>query len=133
MADYLERQLGVPVSLLHGDMADTQEHRKRLRRFNGNVAEEDRRAMMERFRKNSPAIMVATNLIGSGLDIPLANLIVITDSDAFGEAEIQATVGRVGRRERPSDAGDAGRTRPSSCETSRLMREAARGCRTGAW
>ncbi|MHB2018282.1 MAG: helicase-related protein [Candidatus Xenobia bacterium] len=104
MADYLERQLQVPVSILHGDMADTQEHRKRLRRFSGNVAQEDRRAMMERFRKHSPAIMVATNLIGSGLDIPLADLIVITDSDSFGEAELEQLVGRVGRRERASDA-----------------------------
>jgi superfamily II DNA/RNA helicase len=49
-------------------------------------------------------VLAATNLIGSGIDIPAADLIVITDSDAFGESEIEQLIGRVGRRERPSDA-----------------------------
>ena len=49
-------------------------------------------------------MLAATNLIGSGIDIPAADLIVITDSDAFGESEIEQLIGRVGRRERPSDA-----------------------------
>ncbi|MFN2461469.1 MAG: helicase-related protein, partial [Candidatus Velthaea sp.] len=44
------------------------------------------------------------NLVGSGLDIPAADLIVVTDADAFGEAEVEQLIGRVGRRERPSDA-----------------------------
>jgi RecG-like helicase len=48
--------------------------------------------------------LAATNLVGSGLDIPAADLIVITDSDAFGESEIEQLIGRVGRREHPSDA-----------------------------
>jgi RecG-like helicase len=49
-------------------------------------------------------VLAATNLVGSGIDIPAADLIVITDSDAFGESEIEQLIGRVGRRERPSDA-----------------------------
>jgi RecG-like helicase len=51
-----------------------------------------------------PSILSATNLVGSGLDIPAADLIVITDADAFGESEVEQLIGRVGRRERPSDA-----------------------------
>ncbi len=49
-------------------------------------------------------MLAATNLVGSGLDIPAADLIVVTDSDAFGEAEIEQLIGRVGRREHPRDA-----------------------------
>jgi RecG-like helicase len=60
--------------------------------------------MMNSFRGKAPAVLAATNLIGSGIDIPAADLIVITDSDAFGESEVEQLIGRVGRRERPSDA-----------------------------
>jgi RecG-like helicase len=60
--------------------------------------------MMNAFRNGAPAILAATNLVGSGLDIPAADLIVLTDADAFGEAEVEQLIGRVGRRERPSDA-----------------------------
>ena len=60
--------------------------------------------MMRAFRERAPSILAATNLVGSGLDIPAADLIVITDADAFGESEIEQLIGRVGRRERPSDA-----------------------------
>jgi RecG-like helicase len=60
--------------------------------------------MMKKFRESAPSILAATNLIGSGIDIPAADLIVIIDSDAFGESETEQLIGRVGRRERPSDA-----------------------------
>jgi RecG-like helicase len=65
---------------------------------------EDRVSMMKQFRENSPAILVATNLVGSGLDVPLADMVLVTDADHFGEAEIEQLLGRVGRRERASDA-----------------------------
>ena len=48
--------------------------------------------------------LVATNLVGSGLDIPMADMLLVTDADHFGAAEIEQLLGRVGRRERPSDA-----------------------------
>jgi RecG-like helicase len=86
-------------------MADTTEHGKRHRRngvkVHGTVT---RVEMMTAFRDGAPAILAATNLVGSGLDIPAADLIVLTDADAFGEAEVEQLIGRVGRRERPSDA-----------------------------
>lgn len=107
MGSYVQDRYGVPVSILHGEMADTAEHRKRFRRGKGSTtpgAGEDRVSMMRQFRQNSPAILVATNLVGSGLDVPMADLVVITDADHFGVAEIEQLLGRVGRRERPSDA-----------------------------
>ena len=65
---------------------------------------EDRITMMKQFRDSKPAILVATNLVGSGLDIPMADMVLVTDADHFGEAEIEQLLGRVGRRERGSDA-----------------------------
>lgn len=105
LAQRLEERYGIPVQQLRGDMADTAEHGNRHRRKGVKVnATGTRVEMMNAFRHGAPAILAATNLVGSGLDIPAADLIVVTDSDAFGEAEIEQLIGRVGRRERPSDA-----------------------------
>lgn len=104
VGQYVQDRLGVPVSILHGDMADSSEHRKRMRRGRKGSPTEDRVTMMKQFRDNKPAILVATNLVGSGLDVPMADMVLVTDSDHFGEAEIEQLMGRVGRRERPSDA-----------------------------
>jgi RecG-like helicase len=102
IAQYVEDRFDVPVSILHGDMADSKEHSKRMR--GKKKSSEDRITMMKRFRDSKPAILVATNLVGSGLDIPMADMVLVTDADHFGEAELEQLMGRVGRRERGSDA-----------------------------
>lgn len=105
LAQRLEATYGIPVQQLRGDMADSAEHKKRNRRSGVSVYGTSTRVEeMRAFREGAPAILAATNLVGSGLDIPAADLIVITDSDAFGESEVEQLIGRVGRRERPSDA-----------------------------
>ena len=105
LAARLEANYGIPVQQLRGDMADSMEHKKRNRRSGVSVYGSSTRVEeMRAFREGAPAILAATNLVGSGLDIPAADLIVITDSDAFGESEVEQLIGRVGRRERPSDA-----------------------------
>jgi len=103
---YLEDKLGIHVSMLHGEMADTKEHSQRQRGPKSVWAKgpETRTEMMRTFKHHVPSVMVATNLVGSGLDIPMADLIVITDSDHFSEAEMEQLIGRVGRRSRTSDA-----------------------------
>ncbi|HTW86130.1 MAG TPA: DEAD/DEAH box helicase [Candidatus Sulfotelmatobacter sp.] len=105
LAERLEHTYGIPVQQLRGDMADTHEHGSRNRRKGVKVNEVGTRVeMMNKFRAQAPAVLAATNLVGSGIDIPAADLIVITDADAFGESEVEQLIGRVGRRERPSDA-----------------------------
>jgi len=105
LAARLEQSYGLPIQQLRGDMADSAEHRKRNRRSGIVVyGTSTRVAEMAAFREGAPAILAATNLVGSGLDIPAADLIVVTDADAFGESEVEQLIGRVGRRERPSDA-----------------------------
>ena len=102
IAQYVQDRYKVPVSILHGEMADSKEHRRRMR--GKKSVTEDRITMMKQFRDSKPAILVATNLVGSGLDIPMADMVLVTDADHFGEAEIEQLLGRVGRRERGSDA-----------------------------
>lgn len=104
IAQYLQDRFQVPTSMLHGDMADSHEHRKRMKGKQKSGVREDRISMMKQFREHKPAILVATNLVGSGLDIPMADLVIVTDADHFGPAEIEQLTGRVGRRERHSDA-----------------------------
>ena len=105
IAERLEQTYKIEVQQLRGDMADTAEHRKRHRRRGVVVDQTSTRVeMMRKFRDGAPSILAATNLVGSGLDVPAADLIIITDADAFGEADIEQLIGRVGRRERPSDA-----------------------------
>ncbi|MGH7754696.1 MAG: helicase-related protein, partial [Vulcanimicrobiaceae bacterium] len=105
LAARLEATYQLPVQQLRGDMVDSAEHGKRNARRGLRVHGATTRVeSMRAFRETTPSILAATNLVGSGLDIPAADLIVITDSDAFGESEIEQLIGRVGRRERPSDA-----------------------------
>ncbi len=105
IAERLAHTYEIDVQQLRGDMADTAEHRKRHRR-RGVAADRTttRVEMMQQFRDGAPSILAATNLVGSGLDVPAADLIVITDADAFGESEVEQLIGRVGRRDLPSDA-----------------------------
>ncbi|MDQ7823990.1 MAG: helicase-related protein [Candidatus Eremiobacteraeota bacterium] len=105
IAEYLKRQYSVPVFSLHGDMADSQEHQRRARLKRGAIKTKLHRIpMMNEFRNSCPSILVSTNLIGSGIDIPLADFIVITDSHSFSPSEKEQLIGRVGRRERDSEA-----------------------------
>ncbi|MGH7660155.1 MAG: DEAD/DEAH box helicase [Vulcanimicrobiaceae bacterium] len=105
LAERLEQTYKIDVQQLRGDMSDSAEHRKRHSRRGVAVDQTFTRVeMMQKFRDGAPSILAATNLIGSGLDVPAADLIVITDADAFGEADVEQLIGRVGRRERPSDA-----------------------------
>jgi ATP-dependent DNA helicase RecG len=104
IAERLAETYKIEVQQLRGDMADTAEHRKRHRRRGEMDRTSTRVEMMQQFRDGAPSILAATNLVGSGLDVPAADLIVITDADAFGEAEIEQLIGRVGRRDLPSDA-----------------------------
>lgn len=104
LAKFLERRFGVTTLQLHGDLVDTAEQAKRLNRFKNYRPETTRVAVMTTFRQTAPAILVTTNLIGAGTDVPEADLIIITDADGFGGAELEQLVGRVGRRDKPSEA-----------------------------
>lgn len=71
---------GVRSEVAHGDMPP-----RRLERI------------MIDFMKGDIKILIATNIIGSGIDIPAANTIIINRADRLGLADLYQLKGRVGR------------------------------------
>lgn len=63
----------------------------------GQMAASDLEDVMTAFDERSYDILVATNIIESGLDIPNANTIIIHKADLFGLAQLYQLRGRVGR------------------------------------
>ena len=68
------------VSVAHGQM-----HERELERI------------MQRFINKEIDVLVSTTIIGSGLDIPDANTIIINRADMIGLADLYQLKGRVGR------------------------------------
>ncbi len=63
----------------------------------GRMAPADLEAVMERFYDGEVRILLSTNIIESGLDIPTVNTIVLHRADRFGLAQLYQLRGRVGR------------------------------------
>jgi ATP-dependent DNA helicase RecG len=57
---------------------------------------------MVRFADGEGDVLLATNIIESGLDVPCANTMLIWRADRFGLAQLHQLRGRVGRGEKPS-------------------------------
>jgi transcription-repair coupling factor (superfamily II helicase) len=63
----------------------------------GQMAGEELREMVEAFARGDMDVLVCTAIIESGIDIPRANTIIVTDSQHFGLADLHQLRGRVGR------------------------------------
>jgi transcription-repair coupling factor (superfamily II helicase) len=63
----------------------------------GQMKEKELEQVMKKFFHKEIDILVSTSIIGSGLDIPSANTIVINRADRFGLADLYQLRGRVGR------------------------------------
>jgi transcription-repair coupling factor (superfamily II helicase) len=63
----------------------------------GQMREKELEQVMRLFFKNEVDILVSTAIVGSGLDIPSANTIIINRADKFGLADLYQLRGRVGR------------------------------------
>ena len=63
----------------------------------GQMKEKELEQVMHRFFHREIDILVSTSIIGSGLDIPSANTIIINRADRFGLADLYQLRGRVGR------------------------------------
>ena len=59
---------------------------------------------MARFVRREDNVLVCTTIIGSGLDIPTANTIIINRADRFGLAQLYQIRGRVGRSKEEASA-----------------------------
>ena len=63
----------------------------------GQMPPEQLRDVIEAFGRGDLDVLVCTAIIESGIDIPRANTIVVTDSQHFGLADLHQLRGRVGR------------------------------------
>ncbi|UCH80717.1 MAG: transcription-repair coupling factor [Nitrospiraceae bacterium] len=63
----------------------------------GQMKEKELEQVMHKFFHKEIDILVSTAIIGSGLDVPSANTIIINRADRFGLADLYQLRGRVGR------------------------------------
>ena len=69
----------------------------RLAIGHGQMPEKELERVMTAFVNHEVDVLVCTTIIGSGIDIPNANTIIINNADRFGLAELYQLRGRVGR------------------------------------
>jgi len=69
----------------------------RLAIAHGQMPEKELENIMHRFFEGDVDILVSTSIIGSGLDIPRANTIIVNRADKMGLADLYQLRGRVGR------------------------------------
>lgn len=70
----------------------------------GQMAEKELEDAMMRFVNHEIDVLVSTTIVENGIDIPLANTIVINRADTFGLAQLYQLRGRVGRSNRQAYA-----------------------------
>ena len=66
----------------------------------GQLAEKDLEKVILKFMRHECDVLLATTIVENGLDIPLANTILIQNADRYGLAEMYQLRGRVGRSNR---------------------------------
>lgn len=67
----------------------------------GGLSANEKRRVMESFRRGESPVLVGTTVIEVGVDVPEATLMVVEDAQFFGLAQLHQLRGRVGRGEKP--------------------------------
>src|SRR5258708_5715770 len=101
-----ERDRGGQIFYVVPRIADLDEVREQLRETvpeikyavaHGRMAPTELEAAMTAFDERAYDLLLSTNIIESGLDIPSANTLIMHRSDMFGLAQLYQLRGRIGR------------------------------------
>jgi transcription-repair coupling factor (superfamily II helicase) len=101
-----ERDRGGQVFYVAPRIADLDEVRTELRRIvpeirvataHGRMPAAELEAVMTAFDERAYDLLLSTNIIESGLDIPSANTLIVHRADMFGLAQLYQLRGRIGR------------------------------------
>ena len=101
-----ERDRGGQIFYVVPRIADLDEVRERLREIapeikygvaHGRMAPSELEDVMTAFDERAFDLLLSTNIIESGLDIPSANTMIVHRSDMFGLAQLYQLRGRIGR------------------------------------
>lgn len=65
----------------------------------GQMSERELKSVMDRFSAGDIDVLVCTTIVESGLDIPRANTLIVSDAQDLGLAQMHQLRGRVGRRD----------------------------------
>lgn len=97
---------GGQVYYLYNDIENIEKAAKRIKRLvpeaavdvgHGKMKEYDLENVMNNFYKKNFNVLVCTTIIETGIDVPMANTIIIERADKFGLAQLYQLRGRVGR------------------------------------
>jgi transcription-repair coupling factor (superfamily II helicase) len=101
-----ERDRGGQVFYVAPRIADLDEVREELRKMvpeirvataHGRMAPTELETVMTAFDERAYDLLLSTNIIESGLDIPSANTLIVHRADMFGLAQLYQLRGRIGR------------------------------------
>jgi transcription-repair coupling factor (superfamily II helicase) len=101
-----ERDRGGQIFYVAPRIADLDEVREELRKIvpeirvamaHGRMAASELETVMTAFDERAYDLLLSTNIIESGLDIPTANTLIVHRADMFGLAQLYQLRGRIGR------------------------------------
>ena len=71
--------------------------KERVGLLHGRMKEEEKLAILDRFRSGAISVLVATTVVEVGVDVPEANWMVIDHADRLGLSQLHQLRGRIGR------------------------------------
>ncbi len=108
LGDAVRRELarGGQVFVVHNRVRDLDDLAQTMRGFapgatvvigHGQMAPRELEKVMLQFTRGEADVLVSTTIIESGIDIPMANTMIIDEADLHGLADLHQLRGRVGR------------------------------------
>ena len=86
-----------PAVRMYEQLSKTVFPEFRLALLHGRLPSQEKEAVMERFKSGEVQVLVATQVIEVGVDVPNATVMLIEHADLFGLSQLHQLRGRIGR------------------------------------